>query len=108
MKSHGSVEINKHQLAQRAAQEVDADEVVRLTQALVRIESYYPGPAEQPVVDFLEPYLRERGFKTTIQAVMPGRPNLIADLGGGPGGVMLGGGTGVGTHGQLGGGAYPP
>ncbi|MBO1436771.1 M20 family metallopeptidase [Meiothermus sp. CFH 77666] len=93
--------MDKDQLAQRAAQEVDADEVVRLTQALVRIESYYPGPGEQPVVDFLEPYLRERGFKTTVQEVAPGRPNLIADLGEGPGGLILEGHTDVVTHGNL-------
>lgn len=93
--------MDKHQLAQKAAQEVDADEVVRLTQALVRIESYYPGPGEQPVVDFLEPYLRERGFKTTVQEVAPGRPNLIADLGEGPGGLILEGHTDVVTHGHL-------
>lgn len=93
--------MDKHQLAQRAALEVDANEVVRLTQALVRIESYYPGPGEQPVVDFLEPYLRERGFKTTVQEVAPGRPNLIADLGEGPGGLILEGHTDVVTHGNL-------
>ncbi|MCS7069669.1 MAG: M20 family metallopeptidase [Meiothermus sp.] len=100
--------MDKHQLAQKAAQEVDVDEVVRLTQALVRIESYYPGPGEQPVVDFLEPYLRERGFKTTVQAVAPGRPNLIADLGEGPGGLILEGHTDVVTHGPLERWTHPP
>lgn len=80
--------MDKQQLAQSAAQAVDADELVRLTQALVRIASYYPGPGEQPVVDFLEAYLRGRGFKTTVQAVAPGRPNLIADLGQGAGALF--------------------
>ena len=47
--------MSREALALQAAQAVDAEEVVRLTQALVRIESYYPGPGEQPVVDFLEP-----------------------------------------------------
>lgn len=93
--------MNKEQLAQSAAQAVDTDELVRLTQALVRIPSCYPGPGEQPVVDFLEPYLRERGFETTVQAVAPGRPNLIADLGQGAGGLILEGHTDVVTHGSL-------
>lgn len=75
--------------------------LVRLTQTLIRIASYYPGPGEQPVVDFLEPYLRKRGFKTTVQAVVPGRPNLIADLGQGEGGLILEGHTDVVTHGSL-------
>lgn len=88
-------------LARQAAQAVDAEEVVRLAQRLVQIESYYPGPGEGPVVDYLEPYLRERGFKTTLQAVAPGRPNLIADLGRGPGGLILEGHTDVVTHGSL-------
>lgn len=53
------------------------------------------------MVDFLEPYLRERGFKTTVQEVAPGRPNLIADLGQGPGGLILEGHTDVVTNGNL-------
>lgn len=93
--------MDKEQLAQSAAQAVDTDELVRLTRALVRIASYYPGPGEQPVVDFLEPYLRKRGFKTTVQMVAPGRPNLIADLGQGAGGLILEGHTDVVTHGRL-------
>ncbi|MDX2006222.1 MAG: M20 family metallopeptidase [Meiothermus sp.] len=92
---------DKHELAKQAAAAVDAEEVVRLTQQLVRLESYYPGPGEQPVVDFLEPYLRARGFKTMVQPVVPGRPNLIADLGSGPGGLILEGHTDVVTHGNL-------
>jgi len=92
--------MDKHHLALQAAQAVDADEVVRLTQELVRIESYYPGPGEAPVVDFLEPYLRSSGFKTIVQDVAPGRPNLIADLGSGPGGLILEGHTDVVTHGN--------
>ncbi|MFN3391422.1 MAG: M20 family metallopeptidase [Meiothermus ruber] len=93
--------MDRNNLALQAAQAVDADELVRLTQTLIRIASYYPGPGEQPVVDFLEPYLRERGFKTTVQEVVPGRPNLIADLGQGEGGLILEGHTDVVTHGSL-------
>lgn len=92
--------MDKNNLALQAAQAIDTGELVRLTQELVRIASYFPGPGEQPVVDFLEPYLRERGFKTTVQEVAPGRPNLIADLGQGPGGLILEGHTDVVTHGN--------
>lgn len=92
--------MDKHDLALQAAQAVDPVQLVRLTQALIRIESYYPGPGEQPVVDFLEPYLRERGFRTVVQEVAPGRPNLIADLGQGEGGLILEGHTDVVTHGN--------
>jgi len=90
--------MDKNDLALQAAQAVDVDELVGLTRALVRIPSYYPGPGEQPVVDFLEPYLRQRGFQTTVQEVAPGRPNLIADLGQGTGGLILEGHSDVVTH----------
>mgnify|MGYP005839322753 FL=1 len=93
--------MDRNNLALQAAQAVDADELVRLTQALIRIASHYPGPGEQPVVDFLESYLREHGFETTVQEVVPGRPNLIADLGQGEGGLILEGHTDVVTHGSL-------
>ncbi|WP_027882953.1 M20 family metallopeptidase [Meiothermus rufus] len=92
--------MDKNHLALQAAQAVDTDELIRLTQELVRIPSYFPGPGEAPVVDFLEPYLRARGFATTVQEVAPGRPNLIADLGQGPGGLILEGHTDVVTHGN--------
>lgn len=92
--------MDKNNLALQAAQAIDTDELVRLTQELVRIASYFPGPGEQPVVDFLEPYLQARGFTTTVQEVAPGRPNLIADLGQGPGGLILEGHTDVVTHGN--------
>jgi len=97
-----------YSLALQAAQAIDADELVRLTQELVRRPSYFPGPGEEPVVDFLEPYLRAQGFSTTVQAVAPGRPNLIADLGQGPGGLILEGHTDVVTHGNLNQWTFPP
>lgn len=90
----------KQQLALRAAQAVNATEVVRLAQALVQIPSHYPGPGEAPVVEYLQSYLQERGFATTLQPVAPGRPNLIADLGNGPGGLILEGHTDVVTPGN--------
>lgn len=93
--------MTRDQLALEAANAVEAEELAGLTQQLVRIESYYPGPGEAPMVAFLEPYLRQRGFKTTVQDVAPGRPNLIADLGSGAGGLILEGHTDVVHHGPL-------
>ncbi|MBF6592969.1 MAG: M20 family metallopeptidase [Thermaceae bacterium] len=93
--------MTKDQLALQSANTVDAEEVVRLTQQLVQIESYYPGPGEAPVVAFLKNYLDRHGFKTTVQDVAPGRPNLIADLGSGVGGLILEGHTDVVHHGSL-------
>ncbi|MCS7059301.1 MAG: ArgE/DapE family deacylase [Meiothermus sp.] len=100
--------MGRRELALEAARAVDAEELIRLTQALVRIESYYPGPGEAPVVAYLEPYLRARGFRTTVQEVAPGRLNLIADLGGGPGGLILEGHADVVTHGELSQWSVPP
>ena len=94
--------------AREAAEGVDADEVVRLTQTLVRIPSYYPGPGEAPVVAYLKEYLTERGFKTEVQSVVPGRPNLIADVGTGAGGLILEGHTDVVTHGSEAAWTHPP
>lgn len=93
--------MTRDQLALQAANAVDAEEVVQLTQKLVQIESYYPGPGEAPVVEFLKSYLDEHDFKMTLQDVAPGRPNLIADLGSGPGGLILEGHTDVVHHGSL-------
>lgn len=90
---------NLHALALQAAQNVDADEVVRLAQALVQIPSHYPGPGEAPVADYLQDYLQQHGFAVIRQEVAPGRPNLIADLGQGEGGLILEGHTDVVTPG---------
>jgi succinyl-diaminopimelate desuccinylase len=83
-----------------AAEAVEAKEVMALAQALVRIPSHYPGPGEEGVVAFLEEYLRARGLAPFRQGVAPGRPNLVADLGEGEGGLILEGHTDVVTPGE--------
>ncbi len=83
-----------------AAEAVEEREVVDLLRALVRIPSHYPGPGERGVVDFLDDYLKERGLKAFRQEAAPGRPNLVADLGEGEGGLLLEGHTDVVTPGD--------
>ncbi|TFU25946.1 M20 family metallopeptidase [Thermus tengchongensis] len=83
-----------------AAEAVDEKEVVDLLKALVRLPSHYPGPGEAGVVALLEGYLRERGLNPFRQEAAPGRPNLVADLGEGEGGLILEGHTDVVTPGE--------
>lgn len=94
--------------ALRAAEAVEAKEVVELLKALVRLPSHYPGPGEEGVVAFLEGYLRERGLSPFRQEVAPGRPNLVADLREGEGGLILEGHTDVVTPGDEALWRYPP
>ncbi|WP_298630406.1 M20 family metallopeptidase [uncultured Thermus sp.] len=91
-----------------AAEAVEEREVVDLLRSLVRIPSHYPGPGEEGVVAFLEEYLRERGLHPFRQEVTPGRPNLMADLGEGEGGLILEGHTDVVTPGEEGAWRHPP
>ncbi|KHG64404.1 acetylornithine deacetylase [Thermus sp. 2.9] len=94
--------------ALRAAEAVEEKEVVDLLQALVRIPSHYPGPGEAGVVAYLEGYLKERGLSVFLQEAAPGRPNLVADLGEGEGGLLLEGHTDVVTPGDEALWTYPP
>ncbi|MFF0826692.1 M20 family metallopeptidase [Brevibacillus sp. NPDC003359] len=61
---------------------VDEQEVVRLTQELVRIPSVFrpdqPGANEERVALFLADYLRNMGLQVFYEEVVPGRPNVIA------------------------------
>jgi acetylornithine deacetylase/succinyl-diaminopimelate desuccinylase family protein len=64
---------------------IDADEVVELTRALVRIPSVYrpgdPAATEAQVAAFVESWLRREDFAVEVQPVAPGRPNVIGWLG---------------------------
>src|SRR5512134_1403073 len=64
---------------------IDADEVVELTRALVRIPSVYrpgdPEATEARVAALVEAWLRREGFDVEVQQVAPGRPNVIGSLG---------------------------
>lgn len=61
---------------------VDEQEVVRLTQELVRIPSVFrpeqAGANEERVALFVADYLRKMGLQVFYEEVVPGRPNVIA------------------------------
>ncbi|MGH7373642.1 MAG: M20 family metallopeptidase, partial [Candidatus Rokuibacteriota bacterium] len=94
---------------------IDADEVVELTRALVRIPSVYrpgdPSATEAQVAAFIEAWLRREGFQVEVQQVAPGRPNVIGWLGEkGPGrkSLLLEGHTDVVTEGDPAEWSHPP
>lgn len=82
-------------LARRAAAAVDPDLLTELAQTLVRFDTQTPQPGEQAAAEYLEGYLLKHGFTVTRQEVLPGRPNVIADLGTADGGLILEGHTDV-------------
>lgn len=62
---------------------IDCDELVQLTQALIRIPSVYcpeRSGNEERVALFVAGWLEDVGIKTVVQEVEPGRPNVIAAL----------------------------
>ncbi|HEX2222291.1 MAG TPA: M20 family metallopeptidase [Candidatus Limnocylindria bacterium] len=71
----------------------DPDEVVRLTQALVRIPSVNRpelGQSERPAAELVAAWMRERGWSPRIEAVAEGRPNVVCALEGDrPGPTLL-------------------
>jgi succinyl-diaminopimelate desuccinylase len=94
---------------------IDADEVVELTRALVRIPSVYrpgdPSATEAQVAAFVEAWLRREGFQVEVQPVAPGRPNVLGWLGEkGPGrrSLLLEGHTDVVTEGDPAEWSHPP
>lgn len=101
-------------LARQAAGAVDADEVVRLTRALVRIPSVHrpgdPSGSEGAVAAFLEQHLRSLGLDVSAHEAAPGRPNVVADRDSGrPGrGLILEGHTDVVTEGDGAAWSHPP
>ena len=94
---------------------IDADEVVELTRALVRIPSVYrpgdPEATEARVAAFVESWLRREGFDVQLQDVAPGRPNVIGSLGEkrpGQRSLLLEGHTDVVTEGDPAEWSHPP
>ena len=71
-------------LAKRAAEAVNPEAVIQLTQQLVRIRSVYePGKSsEQDVAEFIVQLLSSKGLQPLVQEVSPGRPNIICDWSG--------------------------
>jgi acetylornithine deacetylase len=66
--------------------EADREVVTRLLLDLVRVPSVNPSmdpqsAGEGALSDFLLDYARAQGFRATAQAVLPGRSNILIDLG---------------------------
>ena len=71
------------ELAALAADVVDGERAVRLTQKLVQLRSVFePGSNETEAAHFVAKTLRESGFHVTVEEAAPGRPNVIADWSG--------------------------
>jgi len=94
---------------------IDADEVVELTRALIRIPSVHrpgdPDANESRVAAFVEAWLRREGFAVLVQPVAPGRPNVIGWIGektSGRHSLLLEGHTDVVTEGDPADWTWPP
>ena len=93
---------------------VDPDELIALTRDLIRIPSVIrpgdPGATEAAVADHVEQWLRREGFDVEVQAVAPGRPNVLAMLGDRAAGptLLLEGHTDVVTEGDPAQWSHPP
>jgi succinyl-diaminopimelate desuccinylase len=101
-------------LARRASAAVEADAVVDLTRALVRIPSVFhpddPAATEAACAAYLADELRRRGYAVSTDEAAPGRPNVVADWEGRrPGlGLILEGHTDVVATGDPGAWTVPP
>lgn len=69
--------------------QVDADDVIRLAQRLVRARGQNPPGEEAATVAVLVEECCRRGFEVTLDEVAPGRENLIARIGSGSGPGLL-------------------
>jgi succinyl-diaminopimelate desuccinylase len=98
----------------RALSRIDRDELVALTRDLVRIPSVVrpgdPAASEAAVAAHVEGWLRREGFEVEVQAVAPGRPNVLASLGDRAAGptLLLEGHTDVVTEGDPAAWTHPP
>ncbi len=79
---------------------VDERAIVALASDLIRIPSFKPD--ETPVAAYLSDFFRERGYRTDVQEVEPGRLQTIATLPGTGGGksLMLNGHTDINSLGR--------
>lgn len=91
---------------------IDPSELVRLTRDLVRIPSVYrpkTGEGEERVARFVKQKLEEFGLNVSMEEVAPGRPNVMATLGGDEGRtILLEAHTDVVTEGDSSEWTYPP
>jgi succinyl-diaminopimelate desuccinylase len=87
---------------------VDPDELIALTRDLIHIPSVVrpgdPAGTEAAVAAHVEQWFRQEGFDVEVQAVAPGRPNVLAMLGDRAAGptLLLEGHTDVVTEGDPG------
>jgi succinyl-diaminopimelate desuccinylase len=68
---------------ERVLREIKREELIRLTQDLIRIpsvRSQKEGGNEEKVATFLSHYLEEMGLEVVVEEVEPGSPNVIAVL----------------------------
>ncbi len=68
---------------ERVLREIKKEELIRLTQDLIRIpsvRSQKEGGNEEKVATFLSHYLEEMGLEVVVEEVEPGSPNVIAVL----------------------------
>ena len=103
----------KRETANRVLDHIDADELIRLTTDLVRINSVWDpeaGTCEQPAAELAARWCAERGFRVEMDEVVPGRPNVTATLRFEPGrrNLMFEGHTDVVTPGHMGAWRYDP
>ena len=68
---------------------IRSEDIVRLTQELVRIPSPNPPGLEAEVSDFLASKMKAIGFKVQSHEVSPGRPNVVGHMTFGSGGKRL-------------------
>ncbi len=93
--------------------EIDADELIRLTSDLVKINSVWDpvaGTSEQPAADYVFKWAQEHGFEAQLEEVAPARPNVIVLWTAGPGNrrLMFEGHTDVVTPGDVAAWKYDP
>lgn len=74
----------------RVRELVDAEEVTKLVQDLVRIPSHWAQDLrEKPIAEYLCKFFQENGIESYLQEVLPGRPNVVATIKGHGGGRSL-------------------
>ncbi|MFC2025842.1 M20 family metallopeptidase [Chloroflexota bacterium] len=73
-----------HKIAQAVLDNIDEDEVIKITQDFIRINSVNPnlepGFSEKQAVEFLAEFCQEAGLQITIEEIAPDRPNLYCVL----------------------------
>src|SRR5579859_1693714 len=79
-------------LEARLLAHIDDDELIRWAQELTRIPSVWrpeQGQGEEAAARWVEARCRELGLETHFDRVAPGRPNVIAYFGNGPGRTLM-------------------